>query len=115
MYAPQVFHGTSGEVTVPESSTARAVAPDVGADMILLDLGLEDESPFELLASLKTHPATRSTPVVAMTMHPLSDGDKRRLTGQVAAIIEKRDVSGELTAWLTALPEPRWGERAATA
>ncbi len=23
MYAPQVFHGTSGEVTVPESSTAR--------------------------------------------------------------------------------------------
>ena len=23
MYAPQLFHGTSGEVTVPESSTAR--------------------------------------------------------------------------------------------
>ena len=23
MYAPQLFHGTSGEVTVPASSTAR--------------------------------------------------------------------------------------------
>jgi DNA-binding response OmpR family regulator len=107
--------GTARVVEARTASSARAVAAQAGADMILLDLGLQDESPFELLASLKAHPATRTTPVLALTSHPLSDADKRRLTGQVAAIIEKRDVSGELEAWLTGLPEPRWSDRPASA
>jgi signal transduction histidine kinase len=111
----KALDGAARVVEARSAATARAVAPEAGADMILLDLGLEDESPFELLASLRAHPATRTTPIVALTTHPLSDGDKRLLTGQVAAIIEKRDVPGELAAWLTALPEPRWGERPATA
>ena len=107
--------GAARVVEARTASSARAVAAQAGADMILLDLGLQDESPFELLASLKAHPATRATPVLALTSHPLSDADKHRLTGQVAAVIEKRDVAGELEAWLTALPEPRWSDRPATA
>jgi CheY-like chemotaxis protein len=107
--------GAARVVEARTASSARAAALEAGADMILLDLGLEDESPFELLASLKAHPATRATPVLVLTSHPLSDADKRRLTGQVTAIIEKRDVSGALEAWLTALPEPRWSDRPASA
>jgi signal transduction histidine kinase/DNA-binding response OmpR family regulator len=107
--------GTARIVEARSAATARAVAPDAGADVILLDLGLEDESPFELLASLRAHPATRATPVLAMTSRPLSDADKRRLTGQVAAVVQKRDVSRELASWLTTLPAPRWSERSATA
>jgi PleD family two-component response regulator len=107
--------GAARVVEARTASSARAVAAQAGADMILLDLGLADESPFELLASLKAHPATRATPVLALTSHPLTDDDKRRLTGQVAAIIEKRDASSELAAWLTALPEPRWSDRPASA
>ena len=107
--------GTARIVEARSGATARAVAPDAGADVILLDLGLEDESPFELLASLRAHPATRATPVLAMASRPLSDADKRRLTGQVAAVVQKRDVSRELATWLTAQPAPRWSERSATA
>jgi CheY-like chemotaxis protein len=103
--------GEAAHVVEAESgAAARELAIRTGPHAILLDLGLGDVPPFALLADLKAHPATRDIPVLAVTRHPLPDDDKRRLTGQVVAVLHKDDVPEHLADWLTRLPTPRDGE-----
>ena len=99
------FDGAARLVEARSGAEGRSLSIDAGPDAILLDLSIADMSPFDLLAALKAHPATRTCPIFALTAHPLTDQEKRRLSGQVVAILEKRDAPAGLITWLTSLPE----------
>ncbi|CAN5592736.1 hypothetical protein BH23CHL8_BH23CHL8_21000 [soil metagenome] len=90
-------------VEAATGAAAHELAVKVAPHAILLDLELDDVPPFELLAELKAHPATRDVPVFAVARHPLDPQVKERLNGQVVAVLHKDDVAGQLAAWLTGL------------
>jgi CheY-like chemotaxis protein len=96
--------GAGRLVEARTGATGRTLAHDAAPDAILLDLSLPDVSSFALLAELKAHPGTRDCPVFAVTNHPLSAEEKERLTGQVVAVLEKREAPTGLITWLTSLP-----------
>src|SRR5690606_23085841 len=82
------LEGNGRLVSAATAAEARTLARDVKPDVILLDLGLRDQSAFGLLAELKADEATRDVPVFALTSHPLGEDEKQRLSGQVVAILE---------------------------
>jgi CheY-like chemotaxis protein/two-component sensor histidine kinase len=58
-------------------------------DLILLDLLMPEMDGFEFLAKLRETPAYASIPVIIVTAADISDGERRRLLGGVAHILEK--------------------------
>jgi len=99
--------GSARLIEAEDGERGRRLAIDAGPDVILLDLGLHDISPFALLAELRAHPATRGIPILAVVSSPLDEADKARLTGQVVGVLEKRQVAEGLMSWLVHLPERR--------
>ena len=59
------------------------------ADLILLDLMMPEMDGFEFLARLREIPAHASVPVIIVTAADITDGERRRLLGGVAHILEK--------------------------
>jgi DNA-binding response OmpR family regulator len=96
----RIVEATNGE-------DARRRALDEPPDAILLDLGLPDMSAFGLLAELRSQGLTRSTPVFAITSHPLDADTKARLSGQVTAVLEKTEAAAGLLGWLAISAPPR--------
>jgi hypothetical protein len=48
--------------------------------------------------------STRSIPIMVLTAKQLTDGDKKKLNGQVAAVFERNSLAGpELVNWLRQL------------
>jgi len=99
------LEGSARLIEAEDGEQGRRLAIDAGPDVILLDLGLADVSPFGLLADLRAHPATRDIPVFGVVSSPLDEADKARLTGQVVGVLEKRQVAEGLLGWLLHLPE----------
>jgi CheY-like chemotaxis protein len=57
-----------------------------------------------VVAELKSDLRTRDIPVLIVTAKDLDAKDKRRLNGQVAAVLQKGSTAGvELLAWLRKL------------
>jgi signal transduction histidine kinase/DNA-binding response OmpR family regulator len=79
---------------------ARAELPD----LILLDLMMPGVNGFDVVSELKSDLRTRDIPVLIVTAKDLDAKDKRRLNGQVAAVLQKGSTAGvELLAWLRKL------------
>jgi signal transduction histidine kinase/DNA-binding response OmpR family regulator len=73
-------------------------------DLILLDLVMPGMNGFEVVSELKADARTREIPVLIVTAKDLDAREKRRLNGQVAAVLQKGSTAGiELLAWLRKL------------
>ena len=55
-------------------------------DLIICDLLMPDIDGFDVVAALREHPTTRDVPVLVLTAKTLTDTDKTRLNGKVAAV-----------------------------
>ena len=85
------------------------LARELKPGCILLDLLMPDLDGFEVLAQLKADPETSQIPVIVITALQISDEEKRRLNGQVVAVLEKGDGAlAGLGEWLSqaVLPSP---------
>jgi len=57
--------------------------------VILLDLMMPEMDGFEFAAQVRRHPEWRSIPIVVVTAHNLTTGERRRLNGYVETILQK--------------------------
>jgi signal transduction histidine kinase/CheY-like chemotaxis protein len=69
-------------------------------DAIVLDLIMPGLTGFDVVRELRDHPAARNIPILVFTAMQLSDADRARLKGGVAAIVAKE---GPAAALLTEL------------
>ncbi|MEO5510362.1 MAG: PAS domain S-box protein [Longimicrobiales bacterium] len=60
-------------------------------DLIILDLLMPGVSGFEVIAALQAHEETARIPVLILTGQEVSEADRARLHGSVAAIVAKAD------------------------
>jgi CheY-like chemotaxis protein len=86
----QIFRGTPYLITeasggVEGLERARFDQPS----LILLDLAMPDRNGFEVLADLKSDPATRDIPVILHTSTTLTESDVKRLNSWHAGILSK--------------------------
>jgi signal transduction histidine kinase/CheY-like chemotaxis protein len=73
-------------------------------DLILLDLLMPGINGFDVVSALKSDPSTRDIPVLIVTAKDLDAREKRRLNGQVAAVLQKGSTAGiDLISWLRKL------------
>ena len=64
-------------VQASTAASALALAADQPPDVVLMDIGLPDQSGLEALRGLRADPATRTTPVLAVTASAMV-GDRER-------------------------------------
>jgi signal transduction histidine kinase/DNA-binding response OmpR family regulator len=64
-------------------------------DLVLLDLMMPEMDGFEFLEAFRKQPGCARISVVVMTAKILTDGDRQRLRGQVAHIVEKAVMTPE--------------------
>ena len=64
-------------VQATTAASALALAADQPPDVVLMDIGLPDQSGVEALRGLRADPATRTTPVLAVTASAMV-GDRER-------------------------------------
>jgi DNA-binding response OmpR family regulator len=57
--------------------------------VVLLDLMMPELDAFGFIEEVRARPAWREVPIVVMTAKDLTDADRRRLNGNVRAIIRK--------------------------
>jgi CheY-like chemotaxis protein/anti-sigma regulatory factor (Ser/Thr protein kinase) len=66
-----------------------AAATSEQVDLVLLDLVMPDISGLEVVTALRANARTRSVPILLVTAHELAPADRRRLNGDVEAILSK--------------------------
>ena len=66
-----------------------AAATSEQVDLVLLDLVMPDISGLEVVTALRANERTRSVPILLVTAHELGPADRRRLNGDVEAILSK--------------------------
>ena len=70
-------------------------------DAILLDLVMAEMSGFEVIAALRGDPATAGIPILVVTAKDLSEAEKLRLNGSVAAVMAKSSLAAvDIVSWL---------------
>jgi CheY-like chemotaxis protein len=84
----QVSEAENGRVALDEVA-ARAPA------LILLDLMMPVMDGFEFALEMRKGDATRTLPIVVVTAKDVTEEDRRRLTGNVVGLIERRGVDRE--------------------
>jgi CheY-like chemotaxis protein len=76
--------------------------------VILLDLMMPEMDGFQFLSAIRAESAWREVPVIVITAKILTDDDRRRLNGGVAAVVRKSGrPPGELVAEVTELVRAR--------
>jgi signal transduction histidine kinase/DNA-binding response OmpR family regulator len=91
--------------TASDGARGRAQAAATHPDLILLDLLQPDVDGFDLVAQLKSDPATTAIPIWVTTPSDLAPADKERLNGEVLGIAERGDAAMEaLRRWLNPVP-----------
>ena len=88
-------------LTAESGAEALDVARTHHPDAMILDLTMPGMSGFEVVAAIKSDPATRGIPIVILTARQLSDLDKSRLNGHVARVMQKGEAgAADLVKWL---------------
>jgi CheY-like chemotaxis protein len=88
-------------VLAASGQQALKAARDGPIDLVICDLMMPDLDGFEVIARLKADPGTSEIPILVLTGHELTAGDKARLNGKIVGICEKgEDVAGRLRDWL---------------
>ncbi len=64
-------------------------------DLIVLDLMMPDVNGFDVVDALKEHPDTASIPILVVTSKQVTAEDRAKLSGSVAAIMEKAELDQE--------------------
>jgi CheY-like chemotaxis protein len=64
------LHGIQSEGAATGNETLRMVS-EMSPDAILLDMGLPDMTGYDVCRQLRDNPATRSTPILAVTGHAM--------------------------------------------
>jgi CheY-like chemotaxis protein len=64
-------------------------------DVIVLDLMMPEMNGFEFLTELRHRAEWRAVPVIVVTARDLTDADRRRLSGAVERVIQKRGSAGD--------------------
>ena len=79
---------------------ARSVLPD----LILMDISIPKIDGWEATRILRSEPATRDIPIIALTAHALADDRERAATGgftsYLAKPVEPRAVVAEVRLWI---------------
>ncbi len=79
---------------------ARSVLPD----LILMDISIPKIDGWEATRILRSEPATRDIPIIALTAHALADDRERAATGgftsYLAKPVEPRAVVAEVRRWI---------------
>jgi CheY-like chemotaxis protein len=100
------------QLHVVEAATAaegRARARQVQPDLVFLDLGLPDQSGFEVLTALRADPETERVPVVVVTAMELSEQQRRVLEPVTAGVLCKANLSdAAIRAVVTPLGPTAW-------
>jgi DNA-binding response OmpR family regulator len=97
---PEGFRVVSARTGTAGREDALALQPD----LILLDILLPDLDGFDIVAQLKSDPATASIPIWVTTPSDLRPQDKERLNGNVLGIATRGDGAMEaLRTWLNPL------------
>lgn len=63
-------------------------------DLVLLDLMMPEVDGFDVLQSIRSHPATAQLPVIVLTNKDLSSLEQRELSSRVERVFEKASVTG---------------------
>ena len=89
----------------PSAQEAAAVARDVDADVVLLDVMMPERSGWSVLEELRADPATHETPVVIISavydrpgLHPLPEGGPIRFAAKPFDIADLVETVAALTA-----------------
>ena len=70
---------------------------------MICDLLMPEVDGFEVIGRLHDHPLTAATPILVLTAHDLSAGDKERLNGHIVGIASKGEAgTAGLAEWLAA-------------
>jgi PAS domain S-box-containing protein len=64
-------------------------------NLIVLDLMMPDVTGFDVVESLSQHAETSGIPILVVTSKDMTDSDRARLNGYVAAVIEKTSFSSD--------------------
>jgi CheY-like chemotaxis protein/anti-sigma regulatory factor (Ser/Thr protein kinase) len=76
-------------------------------DIVVCDLLMPDVDGFEVVAALKADSRTRELPILILTAHTLSQGEKARLGDQILGVVEKGDDALDgLRRWLARTTRP---------
>jgi CheY-like chemotaxis protein len=86
--ASTVLRAHSGQEAI---DLARLQLPDV----IVLDLMMPDVNGFDVVEALNEHPDTARIPLLVVTAKEITDEDRAKLHGYVAAVMEKADFNSE--------------------
>jgi signal transduction histidine kinase/CheY-like chemotaxis protein len=82
-------------------SAAMALAASTPVDLVICDLVMPDMDGIEVVSALRKLEATKKTPIVISTAHPLTASDKQRLNGEILAVVEKGPgAQAGLRSWL---------------
>ena len=88
-------------LSASDGYTGLEIARSRHPDVMILDLTMPGLSGFEVVARLKSDPATREIPIVVLTARQLSEADRSRLNGNVSRVMQKGDAgAAELMRWL---------------
>ena len=69
-------------ITANDGAQGHAMASSEAPDLILMDIGLPEMDGWQVTRLLKSNPATRQIPIIALTAHVLiTDRDKAREVG----------------------------------
>ena len=96
----ETFEPEFSVVTAPGGAQALEAARSDRPDLVILDLMMPGMNGFEVAAALKADEKTLDIPILVSTAKDLSQSDKARLNGHVAAVLQKRGGASDLLAWL---------------
>ena len=83
-------------VTAADGNEALKKARSSLPDLIVLDLIMPEVNGFDVVAALNEHSDTARIPVLVVTAKRITDEDRARLDGYVAAIMEKTEFQRDL-------------------
>jgi signal transduction histidine kinase/CheY-like chemotaxis protein/HAMP domain-containing protein len=82
-------------VEAPNGRVALDRIAEAQPNVIVLDLMMPEMNGFEFLTELRLDAEWRAVPVVVVTARDLTDADRRRLSGAVERVIQKRGAAGD--------------------
>lgn len=78
-----------GVITASDGKEGIRLAKEKRPDLILLDLLMPEMDGFQVLENLRREPSTQGIPVVVVTAKDITEKEKDRLNGQIAALSKK--------------------------